>query len=247
MMSVDLPSEFLIYLAEEAFEPGTRLPAIQELSKRLKISTGKLREQLEVARQLGLVEIRPKTGIRILEYSFNQTLQTSLNYALALDQAHFYLFGVLRNHVEASFWHEAVRLLQPEDKEYLQNLLESAWEKLRGNPIQIPHFEHRELHMTIYSRLENLFVVGILEAYWEAYESVGLNVYADYAYLQSVWTYHSEMVQAILNGEEEEGFQALVEHTGLLHNRPELGRFQPPSPVDEVLRNGTGKVGSIEQ
>jgi DNA-binding FadR family transcriptional regulator len=233
-MSIDLPSEFLTYLAQEAFKPGTRLPAIQELSKRLRISTGKLREQLEVARQLGLVEIRPKTGIRTLNYSFFQTLQTSLQYALALDQGHFYLFGVLRNNVEASFWLEAVRLLQPEDKEYLQSLLDSAWEKLRGSPIQIPHFEHRELHMTIYSRLENPFVVGILEAYWEAYESVGLNVYADYSYLHSVWTYHTNMVEAIINDDEESGYRALVEHTGLLHNRPELGRYKPPEQIDEV-------------
>jgi DNA-binding FadR family transcriptional regulator len=243
-MSITLPSEFLTYLANEAFEPGTRLPAIQDLSKELKISTGKLREQLEVARQLGLVEIRPKTGIRTLEYSFLLTLQTSLQYALALDHGHFYLFGVLRNHVEASFWLEAVRLLQPEDKEYLQSLLDSAWEKLQGNPIQIPHFEHRELHMTIYSRLENLFVVGLLEAYWEAYESVGLNVYADYSYLHSVWTYHANMVQAIINNQEEQGYRALVEHTGLLHNRPELGRFQPPENINEVQNPGTDKIGS---
>jgi DNA-binding FadR family transcriptional regulator len=242
-MSIDLPSEFLTYLAQEAFKPGTRLPAIQELSKRLRISTGKLREQLEVARQLGLVEIRPKTGIRTLDYSFFQTLQTGLKYALALDQGHFYLFGVLRNNVEASFWHEAVRLLKPEDKELLQSLLDSAWEKLRGSPIQIPHFEHRELHLTIYSKLENPFVVGILEAYWDAYESVGLNVYADYSYLHSVWTYHAKMVQAIISGDEESGYRALVEHTGLLHNRPELGRFQPPEQIDEVRNFGNDPFG----
>ena len=242
-MSIDLPSEFLSYLAKGAFEPGTRLPAIQELSKRLGISTGKLREQLAVARRLGLVEIRPKTGIRTLEYSFFQTLHTSLQFSLALDQSHFYLFGVLRNHVEASFWLEAVRLLLPEDKEYLQSLLDSAWEKLRGNPIQIPHFEHRELHMTIYSRVENLFVVGILEAYWEAYESVGLNVYADYTYLHSVWTYHTKMVEAIVTNNEESGYRALVEHTGLLHNRPELGLYQPPGQIDEAQNFGNDRLG----
>jgi DNA-binding FadR family transcriptional regulator len=242
-MGVDLPSEFLTYLANEAFEPGTRLPAIQELASKLNISTGKLREQLEVARQLGLVEIRPRTGIRTLEYSFFPTLQISIQYALALDQSHFYLFGVLRNNVEASFWHEAVSLLLPEDKEYLQNLLDSAWEKLRGNPIQIPHVEHRELHLTIYSRLDNPFVVGILEAYWEAYESVGLNVYADYAYLESVWGYHTQMVEAIINGDEEAGYRALVEHTGLLQNRPELGRYQPSDRLREAGEFGDDKVG----
>jgi DNA-binding FadR family transcriptional regulator len=227
-MVTDLPSELLTYLARNAYPPGTRLPAIQELSNTLSISTGKLREQLEVARQLGLVEVRPKTGIRTLEFSFSRMIKTGLSYALTLDPNFFFQFGILRNNVEAAFWYEAIRLLQSEDKDHLQDLLESAWSKLRGYPIQIPHAEHRDLHLTIYSRLENPFVVGLLEAYWEAYEAVGLNMYADYSYLESVWNYHEVMVRAILSGDEHAGYQALVEHTGLIHNRPEIGRFRPP-------------------
>lgn len=223
-----LSSEFLEYLARQAFPPGTRLPSIQELAKELGISSGKLREQLEVARQLGLVEIRPKTGTRVLAYDFFHTMRTSLLYAIAHDESFFYQFGLLRNTVEASFWEEAVQRLLPEDKTYLAQLLDQAWDKLNGNPIQIPHQEHRQLHMTIYSRLENVFVVGLLEAYWEAYETVGLNVYADYAYLQSVWTYHGKMVNAIIKGDVEEGYRALIEHTGLLQNRPEVGLSAVP-------------------
>jgi DNA-binding FadR family transcriptional regulator len=225
-MGLGHSSEFLDYLAKQAFPPGTRLPSIQDLAKDLGISTGKLREQLEVARQLGLVEIRPKTGTRVLAYDFFQTLRTSLLYAIALDENFFYQFGVLRNNIEASFWKEAVQRLHAEDKLYLAQLLEQAWDKLNGTPIQIPHYEHRQLHMTIYSRLENVFVVGILEAYWDAYESIGLNVYEDYAYLQSVWTYHGDMVRAIQEDDDEGGYRALIEHTGLLQIRPEISMRQ---------------------
>ena len=52
-------------------------------------------------------------------------------------------------------------------------LIERALEKLRGTPVQVPHEEHRKLHLMIYSRLDNPFVTGILEAYWDAYEAVG--------------------------------------------------------------------------
>ena len=70
--------------------------------------------------------------------------------------------------------------------------------------------------MKIYSRLENPFVTGILEAYWEAYEAVGLNVFAgDYKYLEEVWQYHQKMVEAICNGTFEAGYQALIKHTDL--------------------------------
>ncbi len=236
--SIQLSSDFLCHLAEQGYAPGDRLPAIPELAKALGISTGKLREQLEVARTLGLIEVRPKTGIRFLGYDFAPCVSTSLQFALALDRAHFDRFGVLRNHVEASFWHEAVRRLLPEDKEYLQELVERAWSKLHGSPIQIPHAEHRDLHLTIFSRLDNPFVRGLLEAYWEAYETVGLNVYADFAYLERVWEYHREMVKAILEDDPDEGYQKLVEHTGLLQNRPELAGTRPSPVVLDRIGDG---------
>ena len=91
-MPVKFQSEFLNYLAESDFCPGQRLPAIQELSQLLGIGISKLREQLEVARVLGLVEVRPRTGIRTLAYSFLPGIRTSLRFAMAFDPRHFDLF-----------------------------------------------------------------------------------------------------------------------------------------------------------
>jgi DNA-binding FadR family transcriptional regulator len=226
-MAMDQGSEFLRYLAANGCPPGQRLPPIQELAADLGLSVGKLREQLEVARQMGLVEVRPKTGMRALGYSFFPSLWMSLRFALALNPGDFEYFEALRNHVEASFFPEAVRLLKPEDIRHLNELIESAWRRLRGEPIQIPHAEHRDLHLTVYTRLANPFVRGILEAYWTAYETVGYNLYADYRFLHEVWTYHQAMVEAINRGDYERAHAAFVEHTSLLHKRPRLARSRP--------------------
>jgi DNA-binding FadR family transcriptional regulator len=222
-LSVALGSDVLDYLAALPNGSGGRLPPIQDLAEELAISPGKLREQLEVARAMGFVEVRPRTGIRTLPFSFSPAVRASLRFALARDRKHFETFGSLRQHVEASFWEEAVLLLTPEDKAHLQDLISRAWAKLRGTPIEIPHAEHRDLHLTIYSRLENPFVRGVLEAYWDAYEAVGLNVYADYEYLTEVWTYHERMVEAIVHGDYATGHDALVQHTALLQARPLAG------------------------
>lgn len=196
-----------------------RLPSLIELSGELGISVARLREQLEVAKAMGLVDVRPRTGIRKLEYSFGPAVQQSLAYAIQSDRAYFDMFADLRNHLEAAYWIEAVQKLTAEDCIYLQELMRLAWEKLRGQRIKIPHSEHRCLHMGVFKRLANPFVTGILEAYWDAYEAVGLNVYADYQYLQQVWHYHQEMVDAIAAGEYERGYKALVEHKDLLYHR----------------------------
>jgi DNA-binding FadR family transcriptional regulator len=212
-------SEFMRYLAKEN-EDGTRLPSLASLSQQLGVSIASLREQLEVARMLGLVEVRPKTGIRRLPYTFKPAVLNSLSYASAVDPTYFFLaFSDFRNHIEAVYWGEAVRALIEEDHWHLQSLVQRAMEKLEGQPIQIPHYEHRELHLSIYRKLGNPFVTGVLEAYWEAYEAVGLDLYTDISYLKHVWDYHQAMVNAICAGEVERGYAALVEHTDLLYER----------------------------
>jgi DNA-binding FadR family transcriptional regulator len=213
-------SEFLRYLATNE-EVDRGLPSLKKLSEKLGVSLASLREQLEVARALGLVEIKPRLGMKRRDYSFTPAINQSLGYALALSDEHFREYAELRNHVESAFWHKAVQKLTESDKRELQNLVDRAWEKLRGTPIQVPHEEHRNLHLKIYSRLENPFVTGILEAYWDAYEAVGLNVFAGgYEYLEEVWQYHQKMVEAICSGDFEVGYEALVHHTDLLHHRP---------------------------
>jgi DNA-binding FadR family transcriptional regulator len=214
----DQLSPFLRYLAMRAGD-DEKIPSLVDLSKELKVNTAALREQLEVARALGMVEVRPRTGIRRLPYSFSPAVLQSLFYALTLSPDCFESFSDLRNHVEASFWKQAVSRLTPEDQNELCLLLDRAEEKMRREPVQIPHAEHRALHLTIYRRLENPFVAGLLEAYWDMYEAVGLALYTDLAYLETVWKYHRRMVEAICAGNLDAGYQALIDHVDLIHQR----------------------------
>jgi len=222
MLKRRLNSKFLEYLvALPNGETGTtRVPSLTEMSSQLGISVARLREQLEVARAMGLVDVHPRTGIHRQAYSFFPAVWQSLGYAIELDSTYFDCFAELRNHMEAAYWYQAVRLLTPDDHSELQQLVASAWGKLHSPQVQIPHNEHRQLHMCIYRRLQDPFVLGLLEAYWEAYEAVGLNLYAGYEYLQEVWEYHQRMVDAICTGDFDAGYKALVEHTDLLHHRP---------------------------
>jgi DNA-binding FadR family transcriptional regulator len=200
---------------------GDRLPSLNEVSKELGVSVALLREQVEVAKAIGLVEVRPRTGIRRLPYSFLPAVLQSLSYGVAVDPPLFMAYSDLRIHLEAAYWDEAARCLTPEDHAELKSLVRRAWEKLNPPTIQIPHEEHRRLHLKIYSRLENPFVQGLLEAYWEAYEEVGLNLYTDLEYLRQVWKYHEEMVDAICEGDFARGYTALIEHKDLLFHRPD--------------------------
>jgi DNA-binding FadR family transcriptional regulator len=225
-----LDSDLLNYMVSRHLQPGDQLPALTDLSEELDINVGKLREQLEVARSLGLVEVRPRTGIRCKEYDFLPAVRLSLLYAVALEKTQFEAYTELRNHVEVAFWQEAVSQLTDEDKAQLSGLVEAAWAKLNSpTMIQIPHAEHRHFHMKIFEHLNNPFVQGILEAYWEAYEAVELNTYADLHYWQEAWSYHERILNSICEGDFEAAKIAFIEHTRLLRHRHHL-----PDEVQQV-------------
>lgn len=222
MNSQNVKFDLLTYLScpePNGEEDPDRIPPLTELSEEYGVSIASLREQLGVARALGFVEVRPRTGIRRLPYSFAPAVQASLSYAISLDRGYFDDFSDLRRHVEANYWYQAVERLTEEDRARLHALVESAEQKLADSPVRLPHSEHRELHLAIFSRLENPFVTGILEAYWDAYEEVGFNRYTELGYLKQVWTYHREIVNAICEGDFEKGYQQLLSHMDLIQQQ----------------------------
>lgn len=234
MLHIELDSELLDYILTHDFKPGDRLPTINDLQheERLGISISKVREQLEVARALGLVEVRSKTGMRMKAYSFTPAVKLSLFCALALDPGSFELFSQLRNHIESSFWTEACATLLDEDKTEMRSCVEAARRKLTGTHITIPNDEHRRFHLTVFKRLDNPFVMGLLEAYWDAYQAVEISRYADYDYHQRVWDFHERILDAIVSGEIERARALFIEHTQLRRYQP--NRHSPDVAPDEV-------------
>ena len=212
-------SDFLSYLANQCQKGVETLPSLSALSKQLGMSVSTLREELQVARAMGLVEVKPRVGIKCQPYSFKPVVSKSLAFAISTDKQHFRQYSDLRNHIEASYWYQAVSSLTSEDREELNEIIQRAELKLKSDPLQVPHDEHRQLHLTIYHRLDNLFVKGILEAYWDIYEAVGLSVFEDQKYLERVWGYHQQMVDSIINNDFLAGYQALIAHMDLLFQR----------------------------
>ena len=221
MSDINLGSDFLNFIIRQGFQPGDRLPSIQELTDdtHLDMSANKVREQLEVARMMGWVEVRSKRGTRIKEYAFTPAVRLSALYALACGER-FESFASLRNHVEAAYWNEACALLTHTDLDSMQGCIDSANQKLDSPPIHIPNPEHRLFHLSVFTHLENPFVLGILEAYWDLYEEVGVNRYMDYSYLRQVWDYHSRILRLIRSGDFDLARTAFIEHTSLLRYEP---------------------------
>ncbi len=225
-----LPFSFLQYVTDEELETqvdeSIKLPPIDELASKLGVSRGKLREELIAAQAYGMVEMRPGDGTYIRPfdfYTFYTAVRPLVLYSIARNRKNFDYFYRLRIQLEAAFWEEAARRLNQEDKDELQQILQRAERKLRGTPVEIPHREHRDFHLLIFSRLENEFVKGLLRAYWDAYEAVGLHLYFDYSYYEEMWSSHRALVEAIAAGQYEEGQVVMTRHFNLLEDRLQGG------------------------
>lgn len=220
MQLTELDSPFLKYIIAKQFTPGTRLPTLNEISTELGVSVGKLREQLEIARSMGLVSVRPRLGIQREAFDFSQIVLNGMLFGLATGETNFKQISQLRQVIEIGFWQQAVVLLTQADKEQLQAYIAQAWLKLRGEPAHIPNSEHRAFHLTIYSRLDNPYVQGLLSAYWDAYDASELTRFASYDYWIRVWTYHERIVATLCDNNFDEGLILLKEHFELLRPLP---------------------------
>ncbi len=216
-----LDSEFLHYLVAYHIDPGDKLPSLNEIGDTLGVGVGKLREELAVARGLGVVSVRPRLGIQREPFDFGEAILPAVLFGLATGETTFAQLSRLRRTLETAFWDEAVVRLTAADRLLLRVLVGRAWAKLRGEPIHIPNAEHRELHLTIFGRLDNPFVHGLLVAYWDAYEASEVTHFMRYQYWLDVWNYHEQIVDALCADDFERGRRLLNEHFALLQTEPE--------------------------
>jgi DNA-binding FadR family transcriptional regulator len=223
MLQGILPYSILQYIVDKELntpdgEP-VKLPPMEDLAKELVISRGKLREELIVMQAYGLVDMRPGDGTYVCPFDFYDAIRILVLYSTACDWRNFDRLYRLRVQLESGFWEEAASGLDDEDKQDLQYILEQAEAKLKSTLVEIPHREHRHFHLLIYSRLDNTFVQGLLNAYWDAYEAVGLHRYFDFSYFEEMWNSHRKIVEAILTGRYREGKEVLARHFTLLDSR----------------------------
>ena len=218
-----LPYYILQYIIDNDLQMSEgeeiKLPPMDELAAEMGISRGKLREEMVVAQAYGAVEMRPGDGTYVRPFDFYTAIRTLVLYGTAYDWKNFDHLYRLRVQLEIAFWEEAVQNLAPEDRRELERIVEQAEHKLTGLPVEIPHKGHRDFHLLIFSRLDNKFVQGLLRAYWDAYEAVGLHRYFDLSYYEKMWASHRAIAKAISAGEYRRGQEILNEHFTLLKNR----------------------------
>lgn len=211
-------NELLDYLAE-ACRAQAPIPSIPQLSTLLGISVASVREQLEVARTLGFVDVKTRVGIQNREFSINQCLELCLRYGAKVQPDVSDALRDLRKHIEISYWHEAAPQLTSRQIQTLHRIVDAAFAEISREPVRSPQPEHRDFHMLIFEHLENPLANSILETFWNLNAEYERNLPVDRAYLENVWNYHRRIADALASRDYERGYQWLVEHMDLVKQR----------------------------
>ena len=141
---------------------------------------------------LDLVEVRPRTGNETPALFLYTCSTPKSSLCPILNNEYFRKFSELRKHIESAYWYEAVAVAH---RSMISKNCSHCWRAQKKNCTVIqfksPTKNIENCILVIYQRLNNPFVTGLLEAYWEAYEAVGFNVFTgDLSYLEEVWRYH---------------------------------------------------------
>ncbi len=93
-LSKSVTDALLAGIARGDFKPGDQLPTEQELMAAHSVGRNTVREAMQGLRTLGLVEIRPRLGARVLDGTAQSTLATSAISALLQDNTIAELYDV---------------------------------------------------------------------------------------------------------------------------------------------------------
>ena len=221
----ELKVELLNYLAEARCR-NAAIPTIPELSEALGVSTAIVREQLEVARRMGIVEIKPGVGIQGRDFNLTQSLVMAMRYGVAVQPQLFEEYADVRRHLEMGYWYEAVTQLTQADTADLLDQVAQAFQKINQKPVLVPSEEHRIFHLTIFRHLKNPIVSSLLETYWDLYRDSSWIYSMDQGYLQEVWRQHEKIAKALEAREFEVGYNLMVAHMDLVQQVKKTERGQ---------------------
>jgi len=141
--------------------PGDRIPSERELANELEISRQSIREALNRAETMGLIEIRQGEGSFILS-SINEALKTPLTLIIEEEAERVFDFLEMRKLIEGWCVEIAAKEATPEELEKMESILFKM--KTVGSKNKQWEALDLELHLSFAKATHNIIAVHMMEA-----------------------------------------------------------------------------------
>ena len=220
------------YIEQHGLGPGDPLPSEAALARELGSSRASLREGIKSLEAVGIVEVRHGEGIFVKPFSF-EAIFNNLPYSFVADGRSLHELTQVRAALEEGL----VRMVVSKaDKDYLDGLRRLTDRmQIRADEGQAFEEEDRQFHAELYRPLGNLFVLRLVELFWEVFNRLNKASPATIErtdLLRSAQE-HQAILVALEQGDPQRASEAMRAHFADIRRRVERRLQHRPPEVGE--------------
>ena len=217
-LSDEVYKQIVSLISSGMLNPGDKIPSERELAADLRISRQSIREALNRAAVMGLIEVRQGEGSFILS-SVKKSLKPPLTLIIEKEAARIFDFLEIRKLVEGWCAEKAAIEATEEDLENMAGILDEM-KKVASKDKQWEELD-LDLHLSFAKATHNVIAVHIMEAlksnfkpFFRFTKSMPSSEKMDI-----LWQHHYEIFKAIKQRDPETSKKKVIEHLNYIREK----------------------------
>ena len=217
-LSDEVYKQIVSLISSGKLNPGDKIPSERELASDLRISRQSIREALNRAEVMGLIEVRQGEGSFILS-SVKKSLKPPLTLIIEKEAGRIFDFLEIRKLVEGWCAEKAAIEATEEDLENMARILDEM-KKVASKDKQWEELD-LDLHLSFAKATHNVIAVHIMEAlksnfkpFFRFTKSMPSSEKIDI-----LWQHHYEIFKAIKQRDPETSKKKVIEHLNYIREK----------------------------
>jgi len=226
-ISDEVYKQIVSLISNGQLKPGDKIPSERELSSEIGISRQSIREALNRAEVMGLIDVRQGEGSFILS-SIKGVLKPPLTVIIEKEVERIFDFLEIRKLVEGWCAEKAALEATGEELEDMKEIL-NKMKKVASKDKQWEELD-LELHLSIAKATHNIIAIHIMDAL-----KVNFSLFFRFTKsmpsserLDVLWQHHNEIIDAITRKDSNAAKQKVVDHLNFIEEkiRKDMGKIK---------------------
>lgn len=217
-LSDEVYKQIVSLISRGTLKPGDKIPSERDLAADLGISRQSVREALNRAEVMGLIEVRQGEGSFILS-SINKSLKPPLTIIIEKEAERIFEFIEIRKLIEGWCAEKAASEATIEDLKNMEEILDKM-KKVASKDKQWEELD-LELHLSFAKATHNVIAVHMMEAlktnfkpFFKFAKSMPLSEKIDV-----LWQHHFEIFTAIKNRKPRVAQKKVIDHLNFIEKK----------------------------
>jgi len=212
--ALTIAGELQEYIRREGIAEGGRLPTEHALARRFRVSRSLLREAVQALQTMGVVESRPRVGIRVLPFDPGSHMDSMISRIHTEDEIReLYEFRCLIEPVILSL---VARRARPKELDGLLALLQSPY-RFHANPVRDGFARDAAFHEGLWKLSGNRFLYGLRGLLVRYFADVERARKVSEADTRRAHEQHVAIVRALQAGDLPRAQKELARNLGMFH------------------------------